>query len=76
MFVNAIRLKKWVTKQFADFFVLFDSIPDQDKNQEICDLAVSFYPFLILYCPDKYITQKVYDEAVDDSLTVLEIIPD
>ena len=31
---------------------------------------------LILYCPDKYITQKMFDEAVDDSLVELKIIPD
>ena len=37
---------------------LFDFIPDQYKIQEICDLAVSLYPFLAVYCPDKYITKK------------------
>ena len=32
--------------------------------------------FLIVYCPNKYITQKTCDEAVDDSLTSLKLIPD
>ena len=44
LFLNAIRLKKCVIKQFIDFFV-FDSIPDQYKIQEICDIVVSLYPF-------------------------------
>ena len=26
-------------------FSVFDSIPDQYKTQEICDIAVSLYPF-------------------------------
>ena len=55
-------------------FFVFDSIPDQYKTQEICDLAVSLYPFLILYYPDKYITQRMWDEAVDDSLVALKCI--
>ena len=33
-------------------------------------------PFLIVYCPDKYITQKMCDESVDDSRTTLKLIPD
>ena len=31
--------------------------------------------FLIAYCPDKYITQKMCDEVVDGSLAALELIP-
>ena len=38
--------------------------------------VVSEDPFLILYCPDKYVTQKMCDEAVDDSLAILKLIPD
>ena len=49
-------------------FFVFDSIPDQYKTQEVYDIVVSLYPFLILYCPDKYITQKMVDETVDDSI--------
>ena len=56
-------------------FFIFDSIPDQYKNQETCDVAVSLYPFLIVYCPDKYITQKMCDETVDDYLAALKLIP-
>ena len=34
----------------------------------MCDSVVFEYPFIIIYCPDKYITQIMRDEAVDDSL--------
>ena len=37
---------------------------------------VFLYPLLIVYCPDKYIVQKMCDEAVDDSIAVLKLIPD
>ena len=42
----------------------------------MCDKVVSEDDFLIVYCPDKYITQKICDEAVDDSLAALKLIPD
>ena len=32
--------------------------------------------FLIVYSPDKHITQKMCDEAVDDSLATVKLIPD
>ena len=37
---------------------------------------MSLYPFLIVYCPDKYKTQKVCDEAVDDCLAALKFVSD
>ena len=37
------------------------------------DRPVSEDPFLIVYCPDKYITQKLSDEAVD-SLAVWPLL--
>ena len=55
-------------------FFVFDSILDQYKTQEIYDIVVSSYPFLVVYCPDKYIPQKMCDEA-DDSLAALKLIP-
>ena len=42
----------------------------------MCDRVVSEDPFLIVYCPDKYITYKMCDIAVDDSLAALKLIPD
>ena len=56
-------------------FFVFDSIPDWHKTQEMCDRVVSEDPFLLVYHLDKYITQKMCDEAVDDSLATLKLIP-
>ena len=42
----------------------------------MCDRVASEDRFLILYCPNKYITQRMRDKAVDDSLAALELIPD
>ena len=77
MFLNAIRLKKCVIKQFIDvrYFLIFDSIPDQYKTQEMLH-SCFFISFLIVYCPDKYIIQRMYNKAVEDSLASLKLIPD
>ena len=40
------------------------------------DKVVSEDPFLIVYCPDKYITQEMCNETVDDSIATLKLIPD
>ena len=45
-------------------------------TQKMCDRVAPEDHFLIVYCPDKYITQRIYDEAVGNSLTVLKLIPD
>ena len=37
------------------------------KLKKMCDRVVSENPFLIVYCPDKYVTQKMCDKAVDES---------
>ena len=42
----------------------------------MCDRVVFEDPFLIVYWPDKYITKKMCDEAVDDSLAILKLISD
>ena len=42
----------------------------------MCDIVVSLYPFSIVYSPDKSITQKMCDEAIDDSLAALKLILD
>ena len=33
-------------------------------------------PVLIVYCPYKYVTQKMCDEAADNFLATLKLIPD
>ena len=57
-------------------FFAFDYIPDQCKTQEIRDIVVSFYPFLIVYCPDNYKTQRMCHKAVDDALAALKFFSD
>ena len=42
----------------------------------MCDRVVSEYPFLIVYCPDEYKTQRMCDKAVDESLASLKLIRD
>ena len=53
-------------------FFVFDSISDQYKTQEICDIVDYLHPLLIVYCPDKYKTHRICDEAVDDSLAAFQ----
>ena len=50
-------LKTCMITQLIDFFV-FDSIPDQYKNQEMCARVVSEDPFLTVYCLDICNTQR------------------
>ena len=45
------------------FFAL-NSITGPCKTQEICDIVVSLYPFLIVYCPDKYIALKIIPDLL------------
>ena len=41
----------------------------------MCDRVVSKGPFMLICCPDKYETQKMCDETVDNCLAALEFIP-
>ena len=40
------------------------------------DRIVSEDPFMLVYCPEKYKTQRMCDEAVDDYLAALKFICD
>ena len=42
----------------------------------MCDRVVSEDPFLIVYFPDQYKTQRMCDGTVNDSLASLKFIPD
>ena len=42
----------------------------------MCDRVVSEDLFLIVYCPDKYRTQKMCEKTVDYSIATLKLIPD
>ena len=39
----------------------------------MCERVVSEDPFLVVYCPDKYKTQRMCDKTVDDSLVALKL---
>ena len=41
-----------------------------------CDRVVYKDPFSIVYCPDKYKTQRTCDETVDNSLSALKLVSD
>ena len=47
-----------------------------DIKLKKCETVVSEHPFLIVYYPDRCITQKMHGEAVDDSLATLKLISD
>ena len=42
----------------------------------MCDTVVSNDPPLMVYCPDKYITQKMCDKAVDENPFLIVYCPD
>ena len=58
------------------YFFVFGSIPDPFKDEKcVTELFLKIF-FSSVYCPDKYKTQNMCDEAVDDCLTTLKFIPD
>ena len=52
-------------------FLAFISIP----TQEICDRVISEDFSMLVYCPDKYRTQRMCDDGVDYCLATLKFIP-
>ena len=42
----------------------------------MCDKIISENDFILKYCPDKYVTQKMCDEVVADFLPTLNFVPD
>ena len=63
-------------KAINTYYFVFDAVHNQYKTQEMCDRVVYDDPFLNVYCPDKYITQKMFDKAVDYFIyTTLKIVP-
>ena len=53
---------------------VFDSILDQYKTQELCDIFVSKDPSLTVYCADKYKTQRMFDSVVSEGLSLNSIL--
>ena len=71
-FINLSFINVLYSSSFM--FFIFSSIPDQYKTQEICDLVDSLYPSLVIYCLD-ICNSKMCNEAVDDSLAALKLLP-
>ena len=46
--------------------IVFYSVPNRYKTQEMCDRVVSKDPLMLIYSPNRYKSQKI-DETVDDS---------
>ena len=64
---------KAVDKCFLDFFVFLINIKLKKYLTE--NFWRSFIIFLLLYCPDKYKTQGMCYETVEDYLAALKFIP-
>ena len=62
-------------KAFDKCCFVLHSVSDQFKSQEVCDKIVFDDPFKLKYCHDKYKTQKMCAEAVDNCLPVLKFVP-
>ena len=56
-------------------FLGFTYIPDRNKTQKIYGRVNFEDRFMLLYYPDKYQTQRMWNEAVDDYLEPLKNIP-
>ena len=65
LFLNATTFNKCVINQLIRYLFVFDSVPDWYKTQETCDRVDSEDPFLLVYCPDKYISQNMCDKVVE-----------
>ena len=60
-------------KAFNKRNFVFDSAPDQFKTKTMRDKIISDDPFKLKYCHDRYKTQQMCDEAVDDFLAALKL---
>ena len=74
--INSSSLKKYVIKQLIYAFFVFYFMPNCFKTEEMCDRVVPEDALFIVYWSDNYITQKMCDEAVDNSLATLTLIFD
>ena len=61
LFLNAIRLKKCVTKLLTNVFLYFfiRYVPDQYKTQQMCDKAVDDCLAALKFVPDWFVTSKM-----------------
>ena len=61
---------------YEDPSLIIYCCPDKYKTKRMFDSVVSEDPSLIVYCLGKYKTQGICDEAVNDSLSALKLVPD
>ena len=54
---------------------LLDSVSDQYMTQEISDKVVSYKPFMLKYCPNRFKTQKTCDKAIKSYLLAFKFVP-
>ena len=73
--MNALWLEKCVTKQSIDAYLCLTIFLIGIKLKE-CVIDVSEGSSFIVYCPDKYITQKMCNKPVSDSLASMKLITD
>ena len=55
---------------------VFDSILDWYNTQKMRHSDVSEDPFMIVYIPDRYKTQRMCEKVVDNCVTALKLISD
>ena len=74
-FDKAVRLLVLTTPKMSAYVKAFKVEDKINKlmSFHIDDDPVSNDPSTIAYCPDKYTTYKMCDEAVDDSVAVLKL---
>ena len=65
-FVTAIKLNKYVIKWMDDFLHLFIFLI----------IYISEDAFMVVYCSDRSKSQRTCNEAADDYLAALKLIPD
>ena len=63
-------------KRIIKCLVVFDSVPDQYRTQEICNKVVSKEHFMLKYFFDRHKTLEMCDKAVDACQSALKFVPD
>ena len=75
-FTECFMTKEMCDKSVNSCLFAFDSILYW-LNLKTCVIKLFLKTFfLIVYCRNKYVNEKMCDEAVDDSVGTLKLIPD
>ena len=73
LFLNDTRLNKCVIKQSIDVFLYFILFLTNVKLKKYMWHSCFYISVFKVYCPDKYKTQRICDEAIDHSLAALKL---